>query len=176
MKQLFFLFFLLTLISCSQKQEETKEEVKENAKMIVLDKQDFSISYPNNWIVKSDMPKAELLVCSPFDGSNDTFADNFNLMKQDLHSNSIDLMLYDSISKDQIYNALGKDAILESKIENDRSYVLYKGVLDGEQLKWKQLYFVKNEIAYVLTYTAEEKTFDKYSDIAESIFNSFKLK
>lgn len=172
MKQLFFFFILLTLISCSQKQDD----VKEDSMMLVLNKQDFSISYPANWQVKSDMPKAELLVCSPFDGPNDTFADNFNLMKQELHSNSIDLMLYDSISKDQIYNTLGKDAILESKIEPDRSCVVYKGELDGEKLKWKQFYFVKNETAYILTYTAEEKTFDKYSDIAESIFNSFKLK
>lgn len=144
--------------------------------MILLEKADYSISYPADWEVKKDEPRAEIFVCAPFDSEEDTFSDNFNMMKQNLLGKSIDLQLYDSISKAQIINAIGKDAIIESKIENGRSSILFKGPLDGRNLKWKQLYFVKNETAYILTYTAEEIYFDKYSDIAESIFNSFKLK
>ena len=144
--------------------------------MILLEKADYSISYPANWEVKKDEPRAEIFVCAPFDNEEDTFADNFNMMKQNLLGKSIDLQLYDSISKSQIVTAIGKDAIIDSKIENGQSTLLFKGVLDGRNLKWKQLYFIKNETAYILTYTAEEIYFDKYSDIAESIFNSFKLK
>lgn len=144
--------------------------------MILLEKADYSISYPANWEVKKDEPRAEIFVCTPFDNEEDSFADNFNLMKQSLQGKSINIQLYDSISKAQIVNAIGKDAIIESKIENGHSSILFKGPLEGRNLKWKQLYFVNNDTAYILTYTAEEIYFDKYSDIAESIFNSFKLK
>lgn len=144
--------------------------------MILLEKEDYSISYPAHWEVKTDEPRAEIFVCSPMDSKEDTFADNFNMMKQNLLGKSIDLQLYDSISKSQIINAIGKDAIIDSKIENECATIIFKGPLEGRNLKWKQLYYIKNETAYILTYTAEEVYFDKYSDIAESIFNSFKLK
>ena len=144
--------------------------------MVVLEKADYSISYPIDWLIKNDEPRAEIFICAPLEGALDSFPDNFNLMKQNLLGKSIDLYLYDSISKSQILTAIGKDAIIESKIEDGHSSLLFKGPFDGRNLKWKQLYFVKNETAYILTYTAEEIYFDKYSDIAESIFTSFKLK
>lgn len=172
MKKIIFLFFLITLISCSQKQEE----VKEVAKMIQFEKPDYTISYPADWKVSPDLPKAEIFVCSKSEGPDDNFAENFSLMKQEELGESIDLYLYDSISKDQIFSEIGKDAVIESKMEGNHSYVIYKGLMNEDHLKWKQAYFIKNQTAYVLTYTAEEKSFDKYSDIAESIFNSFKLK
>ena len=141
-----------------------------------MEKADYSISYPIDWLIKTDEPRAEIFICAPLEGVLDSFPESFNLMKQTLLGKSIDLYLYDSISKSQILTAIGKDAIIESKIEDGHSSLLFKGPFDGRNLKWKQLYFVKNETAYILTYTAEEIYFDKYSDIAESIFNSFKLK
>jgi len=149
--------------------------------MITVEKTDYSISYPAEWQsgtgTKSQLAElAELFVHSIPEGPDDKFADNFNLTKQDLSGQPVDLKKYDSISEWQITTTLGPQAILESKDAGDHHSITFKGHYQGNDLKWKQLYFIKNEKAYLLTFTAEEKTFDKYSDIAESIFNSFKLK
>ena len=141
-----------------------------------IDKQDYSISCPADWEMQTNKPPTEFIVLSPLNGAEDDFADNFNLLKQDLTGRNINLLQYDSVSEADITNTLGANSILQSKEENGHHSIIYKGALKGRNLKWKQLYFMKNEIAYVLTYTAEEKNYDKYSDIAEAFFNSFKLK
>ena len=70
--------------------------------MVVLEKVDYSISYPIDWLIKNDEPRAEIFICAPSEGALDSFPDNFNLMKQNLLGKSIDLYLYDSISKDPL--------------------------------------------------------------------------
>lgn len=165
-KHLFIIPVFILLLSCAQNAEK---------KMLTIDKPDYSISYSPEWELKTN-PQLEVLISSPLSGAGDDFADNFNLLKQDLSASNEDLQLYDSITKAQTINALGKDAILSSKNEGDHRSLLFKGPYSGRQLKWKQVYYVKNKTAYVLTYTAEEKNYDKYAAIAESIFNSFKLK
>ena len=168
MKHTFLLLFILALTSCSSKLEEKKS--------IVINKEDYSINYPSEWVSKEDKHGAEILLCSEIAGEEDNFADNFNIIKQDLTGKNIDLRIFDSISKFQIIDNLGDKAILESQTLSDHSSFLFKGQFEGRNLKWKQVYFLKRETAYILTYTAEEKSFDKYSDIAEAIFKSFKLK
>jgi hypothetical protein len=166
-KHLFIFPVFVFLISCSQSIEKKK--------MLTIDKSDYSISYSAEWELKTN-PQLDVLVSSPLSGATDDFAENFNVLKQDLSASNEDLQLYDSITKAQTINALGKDAILSSTNEGDHRSLVFKGPYNGRQLKWKQIYYVKNKTAYVLTYTAEEKTYDKYSAVAESIFNSFKLK
>lgn len=165
-KQFFILPIFILLISCSQTAEK---------KMLTIDKPDYSITYPPEWELKTN-PQLEILLSSPLSGADDNFADNFNLLKQDLTGLNEDLQLFDSVTKAQTTNALGKDAILDSKNEGNHCSLVFKGIYDGRQLKWKQIYYIKGQTAYVLTYTAEEKNYDKYSGVAESIFNSFKLK
>ncbi|MDQ3047329.1 MAG: hypothetical protein M3R27_07255 [Bacteroidota bacterium] len=97
-------------------------------------------------------------------------------MKQDLTGQDIDLNKFSKISEDQVRANLSPTAIVESKREKDHHTLMFKGLIQGRQLKWKQHFYILNQQAYILTYTAEEKNYDKYSDIASSIFNSFKLK
>jgi hypothetical protein len=43
----------------------------------------------------------------------------------------------------------------------------------GTQLKLKQMWFVKNNAAYLITYTAAEAEFNKYEPLATTLMNSF---
>jgi hypothetical protein len=42
-------------------------------------------------------------------------------------------------------------------------------------LKVKQYWFIKNNKAYLLTYTAEESKYDEYEDVATEMMMSFKF-
>lgn len=144
--------------------------------MISVDMPDYSLNYSSEWNKGTDK-QAEFVVYSPLSGAEDTFSENFNILKQNLKESGFNTMhAFDSISEFQIINAFGLKAIIESETEGNHHKLIYKGALKGQKLKWKQMYYLKNETAYILTYTAEENQFDKYSDVAESIFNSFKLK
>ncbi len=160
-----FLCFIC-LLSCSSTLVSDKQ--------VFFETSEFLISYPSSWEIHKDQ-KLEFIVNSPLEG-DDNFVENFNVMKQDLTGQDIDLNKFSKISEDQVRANLSPTAIVESKREKDHHTLMFKGLIQGRHLKWKQHFYILNQQAYILTYTAEEKNYDKYSDIASSIFNSFKLK
>ena len=69
--------------------------------------------------------------------------------------------------------------IIESKYVNDDQphyVIIWTGFVSGNNLKFKQLFFLENESAYVLTFTTLPETFDQYIDLGNKILNSSKLK
>lgn len=111
---------------------------------------------------------------------NDRFRENFNIVVQDLSSQPINLDEYIKLSLEQINQYITDVEIITSKkvmLANGEGYMLnYTGKQGQFNLEWLQFLTIKNNIAYVLSYTAEESNYDKYLEIINQMINSFRLK
>lgn len=121
-----------------------------------------------------------LCIACPLETVQDKFKENVNLIIQDLSVYNIDLDAYTSISEQQLKNAVTNFKLIESKqIKTDKDlyhHIIYEGQRGIFKLQFQQQYRVKNNKAYVLTYTAEQQSVKCFNEVATNILNSFRLK
>ena len=139
-------------------------------------KEGYSLKYPKDW--KTDSRENIVIFTSP-KPEGDSFQENINIMVQDLSQQPMDLAAYTELSKGQI-----KD-LLETEIQEEST-----GVIDGNKsvsvkyemeygtikLGLKQYWFVKDNKAFLITYTATSATFPEYVDVVHGMVEHFKLK
>lgn len=137
----------------------------------------FKMDYPNNWVQKDN--GNTILFLSPKENSSDTFQENVNVMLQDLTGQGIDLEKYIDITKKQITENVGPSAQMTIK---DISFsgqkakeIIFNMNYSGRNLKVKQYVFIKLNLAYLFTYTAEQSKFDKYEPVSTTLINSFRF-
>jgi serine/threonine-protein kinase len=137
----------------------------------------FKIDYPNNWVQKNNVNA--ILFCSPKEDDKDNFQENVNILLQDLSAHPMNLEEYADITKKQVAENVGssamlsiKDVIFSGRKSKEISFNLN---LSGKDLKVRQFVFIKENIAYLLTYTAEQSQFEKYKDISTKVMNSFRF-
>lgn len=144
----------------------------------------FKIEYPANWEQK-EMFNAALFL-SPKDATADLFQENLNVMVQDLSTSAtpIDLEAYTKISKQQIAGTYGESAIEYIKDREFLGYVAKEMIYfmpmptkggGTIQLKLWQIWFIKDNKAYLITYTSEDKEFDNYFNTIKKAVDSFTL-
>lgn len=161
-KYLTFLFLIL-LQGCRQ---ETLETIKGD---------NYTISYSSDWkldeTVRNNVEFS--LVQTPVTGE---FRNNINLLIQDLHGTGIDLAEYTQISVEQL-NENGKIIGSQKKIIGNIEFqeLTFEAFMKGFDLKFLQYYFIKDEKAYVLTFTALKSDFDIVLPEAIKVLNSFKI-
>lgn len=139
---------------------------------------DYEVSFPSNFRYDDSKTRGtEFIVYTEKEDEKDTFIENINLLVQNLKESQIDLNHYIEITEKQI-NENG--ILIESKrtiLNNSDVHILtYEANLNVRNLKFHQYILVKNEKAYILTYTAEIDKFDIYLPEIIKIFNSFSLK
>ncbi|RKP50101.1 hypothetical protein D7Z26_20035 [Cohnella endophytica] len=128
-----------------------------------------SIQYPEDWKLVENAGGAIAAFLAPAEGDNDKFQENVNIIVQDLQGQDITLEQYAQISKDQI-NQLITDAKIVSgeTFKADDGTEFYSLIYNGKQgeytLTWQQVFAIANGKAYIMTYTAEPDSFDKYVD------------
>lgn len=137
----------------------------------------FSISYPESWT--KEKANGSIAFLSAKESSNDMFCENVNLMLQDLSQQPLTLEQYTNVTKKQVVDNLGVSAILSIKditlSGQQAKEFIYNMDYQGRKLKMKQYWFVKDNLAYLFTYTAEPSQFDRYESIATKIVTSFKF-
>ncbi len=138
----------------------------------------YQIQYPENWTLEQGKQNAEFFLMTALESNSDIFKENINLMIQDVKGMNMTLDSYTQISENQIKTNLKNGKILEStRVKNGRSYhkIIYQGEANGYQLKWLQYYWVIQDKAYVLTFTAETSSYNQYIATVLKIFESFKI-
>jgi len=112
------------------------------------------------------------------------FQENVNVMIQDLSNQPMTLEEYTTLTKQQITQALGSTAIIsvndinfagQNAIEMIYGMPKNSKVNRNFNLKLWQIWFVKDNKAYLFTYTAEQVEYDNYLDVAKQTIDSFKL-
>lgn len=140
----------------------------------------FQIQYPSEWELSlAKQMGSSFILFSPLVNKEDLFRENVNLIIQDIKGMNIGLEKYAQISESQIKSMMTNSQILESKLmeKNGRRFyhLVYTADMGVYHLKFLQNYFIQNEKAYVLTFTADQKTYDEYVKVGGEILNSFFL-
>jgi len=135
----------------------------------------YKIKYPDKW-TKQSMPNG-IAFLSPKENEKDMFQENVNLMLQDLSQQPMNLEQYTELTKKQVTDNLGASAIVSLKATTLAGQVakelVYNMNYQGRSLKLKQYWFVKENTAYLYTYTAEPSKYDKYETTATELIRSF---
>lgn len=142
--------------------------------------QDYTIVYPSDWeLDTSGQRNTTLFLFSPLADKKDTFRENINLIIQDLSQNPYTLDQYIKLTEDQISSMGGMYLYKnERKKAGNRPFhhLVYSGNHSGFDLVFEQYIWVIHKEAFVLTFTCEEKTRDKYKDTGQKVLNSFRLR
>jgi serine/threonine-protein kinase len=143
----------------------------------------YEIAFPESW-AKQQKGTATFFL-SPKQNEKDLFQENINIIIQDLSSQPMTLEDYTNLTKQQVIQAFGSSAIVSIKDLNvagqqakEMVYTMPKNPIQGrnQNLKLRQLWFIKGNNTYLLTYTAQSSEYDKFLETAKAIFDSFKLK
>jgi hypothetical protein len=173
------LIFTSITIGNTQEAKSPTSEAKNN--WVTLDEKDFTIKYPEKWeLNQSKQMGTAFILFSPIEGNQDKIRENVNLLVQDLSGYGLDLNQYAILSEEQVKTLITKSVIIESKrvktSSNEYQRMIYTGDQGTLHLKFEQFYWVKNDRAYVLTFTCEQDKFATFKEVGEAILKSFKLK
>jgi hypothetical protein len=143
----------------------------------------FTVEYPSNWRIDRTSAYPSIVFLSPYESDFDSFAENFNIVEG--YCNSGDT--YDSyIEAVKIANssilidfAISKTETLDSDF-GKCLHIIYEGqetqavssILRFDQYMW----FLDDNKTIVITFTCRKNACDDYSEIFETIFNSFAIK
>ncbi|RKE98290.1 PsbP-related protein [Ichthyenterobacterium magnum] len=147
-------------------------------------KDNYTIDYPSDWTYSNQKPQPTIqfvLKASPNSAKNDQFQENINLNLEFLKQDKINLDSYINTTIKQILSQVNDAQIIENKLiksnDLDAKLFVWSGSFgNGIVLKFRQLVFIKNKTAYVLTLTCTETDYESYINIGNKIFNSFKFK
>ncbi len=165
------LFFSASLPAWTQKPVKFK---KYNTK-------EYSISHPQDWQFDfSGVSGTRFILISPSDSEQDNFNENFNLLIQNLAGFDIELSEYTRLSVEEIKNSIPDAAVIsvetKSGINGPFSRVVFSGSQGNFRLIWIQDYYKKRNNIYLLTFSCEEETFERYRAKAEQIMATFRIK
>jgi PsbP len=139
---------------------------------------DFTIKYPKIWALDtSKVMGSQVVLFSPIEDANDTFKENVNVMVQDLKGYNLTLKDYAELSEKQITTLVTNGKIYESKVVKTPLGECYQSTYSMEQetvkLKLMCFCYIKNEKAYLITFTALAEKFEAYKNTGVQIMNSF---
>jgi hypothetical protein len=140
----------------------------------------YQIGYPSFYSLDtSRISNTAFFLFSQIENDSDKFRENINLIIQDLKGYNVTLQLYKEKTEQEINILVTDGKIFESKIvkTSDKEYyaITYSMRQGIFMLKLVAYCFIKDEKAYLLTFTAELSQFDRYKDYAIMILNSFHL-
>ena len=169
------IFLLTTLLVCFFGYSQT------GSKKNIYRTDSYTIQYPNYWLIDSSkILGPDLGLFSPLEDEKDKFAENVNVLIQDLTGQNIDLEKYKSITENQLENLATDVKVFESKIiktDNDRFYKTAYAMTQGRfTLRITSICFIRDDKAYLATFTSESDKYDSYKAIGEKILNAFSLK
>lgn len=142
----------------------------------------ISIKYPPNWekTVTPDRITGNLVkFISPKEGNADTYLENLYLIVQDFPETHKELEQFTKSYLDEVKQSDPNIKIIEegqTQLANKPAYqVIYTFKQDGMNIKRLQVWMVKKNKAYVVTYTAEIGKYSGYFQTAQTMINSFEI-
>ena len=170
MKKLPFLFLFAVLITIQVNAQKWK----------TISQDAFSIKCPSDWTTDTSKSMGADVFMYKKEDANDAFAENINVLVQDLSGYDLNLDSYTELSERQIKTMVTRGKIMSSERINSGSFpyhkIIYTGIQNDRKLKFLQHFYIKDKKAYVLTLTCAENQFDKYLAIGSTIFKSFRFK
>ncbi|TMI85792.1 MAG: hypothetical protein E6H10_02155 [Bacteroidetes bacterium] len=172
------LILTLTLLSftfCSRSQAD------KSSQLTSLVKENYKIEYPKSWTLDtSGLVGSELFVFSPLENDTDKFKENVSLIIQNLAGQNIDLDKYKEISEKQIASMAANGKLFESskaQTEKGNFYRLRYAMNQGNfKLIITSYCYIKDEKAYLITFTSEIDKYERYKKTGDKILDSFQFR
>ncbi|MCC7030221.1 MAG: hypothetical protein IT257_07945 [Chitinophagaceae bacterium] len=173
MKSLLLFLPVLLFQSCFSQTDQANN-------MLTVQNHQYRIQYPNTWRIDSSRNMGtELIFYSPLDNAGDPFSENVNLMIQNLQGMNIDLQKYKEITEQQLKELGGESKIYQSAIltKDQLSHFRmdYQMTQENRTLRFTAMCYIKDEKAYLLTFTSSVEDYEKFKNAGESILKSFAL-
>lgn len=139
---------------------------------------DFSLQYPSEWrLDTSGLMGTEFFLFSQKEGDADLFIENVSLIIQDLKGQNIGLEQYKQITDQQLSNYLPDGNVIESTVVQTGKTPYYRTMYTMPQgkmtVKIYSICLIRNEKAYLLTFSAELDSYAKFQSTGEGILQSF---
>jgi hypothetical protein len=155
-------------------------QIDKSIEKINFSKNNYKIQYPKSWSLDtSRVMGSEFFVLSPLEKDADKFRENAGLVIQNLAGQNIDLEKYKKNTEGQITEMATEGKVFESvvlKSDKGEYYKITYAMTQGKfRLKITTLCYIKNDKAYLITFTSELDKYDQYKKTAEEILNSFSL-
>jgi len=173
-KLLVLLIVAIVIAGCQMSKKDEAPQLQKGIKEI--NKKGYSIRYDSTFrLDESGRNGVEFYLFTPTNPGDD-FSENINLMIQNLEVLKYDLDQFVEISEKQI-KANGRliESIRKKTDGQEYQILIFEANFNGLNLKFLQYDFVKNNKAYVLTFSARQSEFENYKKDIEKVMNSFKL-
>jgi hypothetical protein len=146
-------------------------------------KDNYSINYPANWEYSDQKPQPtiDFILMSPeASQTKDFFRENINLTVENLVSEDLSLEEYTEKALEQIKvqvpNAKMISALPVTIGDIEATNIIWSADFGGGlNLKFNQLFTVKDRVAYVLTFASTTTEYELYEKDAIVMLNSFKF-
>lgn len=139
----------------------------------------IKINYPSDWARNEGSMGTVAMFLSPLESSSDTFRENVNIIVQDLSAQPMTLKEYTDLSLAQIGEFVTDSNVISSTATvidgNPANSIIYTGRQGQYIFKWMQAWAIKDNKAYVLTYTANEDTYNAFLSMVQEMLGSFEI-
>ena len=137
----------------------------------------FRIDYPQDWSKqeRNDFFATGVIFFSPLVDDADRFKEKVSLLVENI-PNNMSLEAYTDQSLAEIRKLSDPDIKKAQKItlgSNEARQIVYRGEENGQPVRRMQVWSVKGDRAYVLTYTATPQDYDLYLPMVEKTIESF---
>lgn len=145
-------------------------------------KDNYSINYPPNWEYSDQKPEptiAFIFMSPEASQTKDSFRERVNLTIENLVHEDLTLEAYTEKVLQQVKqvpNAKMASALPVTIGDIEATNIIWSAELGGGMnLKFNQLFTVKDRVAYVLTFASTTTEYERYEKDAIMILNSFKF-
>jgi len=145
-------------------------------------KDNYSINYPSNWEYSDQKPEptiAFIFMSPEASQTKDSFRERVNLTIENLVHEDLTLEEYTEKVLQQVKqvpNAKMVSALPVTIGDIEATNIIWSAELGGGMnLKFNQLFTVKDRVAYVLTFASTTTEYERYEKDAIMILNSFKF-
>ncbi|MBE9045729.1 protein kinase [Pleurocapsales cyanobacterium LEGE 10410] len=141
--------------------------------------QGFELNYPEVWSKqkRDDFFTSGTVFLSPLENDSDKFKERVSVLVEDL-SGSMSLAQYTAESIAEI-KRLSDPNVGEAQTvklgDRPGQQVIYEGEEHGSSIQRMQTWSVEGDRAYIITYTAQPQSYNKYLPIVERMIESFKI-
>ncbi|MFH1284117.1 MAG: PsbP-related protein [Candidatus Peregrinibacteria bacterium] len=162
---------------CSAKQSpESARNVMEGFELYENSTYNIETQYPSDWNLQEDIYGTVVSFLSPLADETDLFQDNLNVSIQDLGDEEISIDDFTNLSVEEIKKAY-TDIVLEQNKTmldgNDAYEVSYTFEQSSFKLKALQVYAIKNQTVYIITFVAETDSYTQFEENVRKMIDSF---
>lgn len=158
-----------------------KTEVEVPQGFETFESKEISLSYPKDWAIQEGVMGSSVMVMSPQKDKQDPFQENLNIMVQDLSQSPMTLDQFTQLSVEQIPEIITEGDITVEASDTKLSgmpakKITYTGKQGKYDLKWFQVWTIKDNKAYIATYTSVADEYDTYLDTAQVMIDTLVIK